>query len=581
LTALRAGHVEASQTIRTEHGWEHETATPETTRHGLAEAALADMAAHGPGRVAVLAVSHADCEDLADRIRRLLEADGKLAGPTLEGPGWGPDPRRYQAGDRVLLHAPLHSGGCRLHNGTTGTVAAVTPDGLTMQVDGDGAVLLPAWFVAGHRQDGSPKLSHGWARTVDGAQGGTWDQVHLLGSPALDRLTGYVGQSRGRQPTHTWNVRPLHDEHAGIVVEPPTATEHVGRAMNRDPVKTFAAYDDPHVLDHQLQAERARHEEVLARRPAFEPSDLAAARTKASRAAAEVNYAEGGVDYARRCLNEVGSLARLSRSGRDERRSRVADLDRAKTRLEDAHTAADVASGTVARLERVEVACAHFDTINTWRRDRIAVIDSQLDDHWANAVTAAVQAGDPFVYGVGRLRRAHDTLSRRIADIDSQLPPDWATELERSESDLARARREVIDAHDRLDDGHDALAEVSRRRFGLLRDRPAIERAGAQLRTARDRVDTATQRHDDLRKRVSGLRAHGAARAAAVESVSPERSRLSGDRTVIRDALETLERSHDRSLGRVLARGLVLDPVRAAPRHSRMREQGLDLGIDL
>ena len=207
----------------------------------------------GRARVAVLAVSHADCEDLADRIRGLLEADGKLSGPTLEGPGWGVEPRRYQAGDRVLLHATLHSGGRRLHNGTTGTVAAVTPEGLTIQVDGGGAALLPAWFVTGHRQDGTPKLSHAWARTVDGAQGGTWDQVHLLGSPALDRLTGYVGQSRGRQPTHTWNVRPVHDEHAGIVVEPPTATEHVGRAMTRDPVKTFAAYDDPHVLDRQLR----------------------------------------------------------------------------------------------------------------------------------------------------------------------------------------------------------------------------------------------------------------------------------------------------------------------------------------
>jgi hypothetical protein len=284
LTALRSGHVEVSQTIRTEHGWEHETATPDATRQGLAEAAVADMAAHGAGRVAVLAVSHADCEDLADRIRGLLQVDAKLSGPVLEGPGWGVDPRRYQAGDRVLLHATLHSGVRRLHNGTTGTVAAVTPEGLTIQVDGGDEASLPVWFVAGHRQDCTPKLSHAWARTVDGAQGGTWDQVHLLGSPALDRLTGYVGQSRGRQPTHTWNVRPVHDEHAGIVVEPPTAAEHVGRAMNRDPVKTFAAYDDPHVLDRQLRAERADHGEILARRPAFEPRDLAAARTKAKEA---------------------------------------------------------------------------------------------------------------------------------------------------------------------------------------------------------------------------------------------------------------------------------------------------------
>jgi hypothetical protein len=259
----------------------------------------------------------------------------------------------------------------------------------------------------------------------------------------------------------------------------------------------------------------------------------------------------------------------------------VADLDRAETRLKDARTAAEAASGTVARLERVEAACAHFDTTHAWRRDRISAIDRQLDDHWADAVTAAVQAGDPFAYGIGRLRRAHDTLGRRIADIDSQLPPDRATELERAETDLARARRDVFNAHDRLDRVHDALAEASRRRFGLFRDHPAIAAAEAQLRTASDWVDAATRRQDDLRHRVSGLRAHGAARAAAVQAVSPERSRLSADRSAIHDALEPFERSLEHSLGRVLSRGLELDRVRAAERHSRTSDRGLDLGIDL
>jgi hypothetical protein len=582
LTALRAGQVEASQTIRTEHRWEHETATPDATRQQLAEAAVGDMAIYGAGRVAVLAVSHADCEDLADRIRGLLVADGKLSGAVLEGPGWGIEPRHYQAGDRVLLHTTLHRGGRRLNNGTTGTVTAVTPNGLTTDVDGGGvSVVLPARFVAGRRQDGTPKLSHAWARTVDGAQGGTWDQVHLLSSPALNRLTGYVGQSRGRQPTHTWNVRPVHVEHAGIVVEPATAAEHVGRAMGRDPVKTFAAYDDPHVLDRQLRAERAEHEEVLARRPAFEQRDLAAALRNASRAAAEVNYAVGGVDCARRRLDGIGPLAKLSRSGRDERRRRVADLDRAETRLAKAHTDDDAARGRVARLEHVDIACSQFDAAHAWRNGRLAIIDRQLDDRWADAVTTAVRAGDPFAYGLHRLRRAHDTLSRRIADIDRHLPPDRAIELERAEADLAAVRTYVTDARHRLDQAHDALAEASRRRLGLFQDHPAIERARAHIHVAGDRVDAATKRRDDLRQRVSSLRAHGVARAAAVEVVSPERSRLSADRSAIHDALEPFERSLDQSLSRVLTRGLALDPARDARRYSRTPDQGLDLGVDL
>ena len=65
---------------------------------------------------------------------------------------------------------------------------------------------MPAEFVTGRSADGRPQVSHAWARTIDGVQGGTWDQVHLLATPALDRYRGYVGQSRSIAPTHTWNT---------------------------------------------------------------------------------------------------------------------------------------------------------------------------------------------------------------------------------------------------------------------------------------------------------------------------------------------------------------------------------------
>ena len=69
----------------------------------MAAAVTADIEVYGPERVVALAVSHADCEDLADRIRADLAA-GVIGGEVLEGPGWA-GARRYQAGDRVLLHA--------------------------------------------------------------------------------------------------------------------------------------------------------------------------------------------------------------------------------------------------------------------------------------------------------------------------------------------------------------------------------------------------------------------------------------------------------------------------------------------
>ena len=63
----------------------------------------------GPAEVVALAVSHADCEDLADRIRTRLRAQGVIDGPELVGPAWRAGERHYAAGDRVLIHGTLRS----------------------------------------------------------------------------------------------------------------------------------------------------------------------------------------------------------------------------------------------------------------------------------------------------------------------------------------------------------------------------------------------------------------------------------------------------------------------------------------
>ncbi len=52
-------------------------------------------------------------------------------------------------------------------------------------------------FVAGRRGDGNPNLSHAWCRTVEGAQGVTWEAVHLLGTASL----GSSGLRARRPPT--------------------------------------------------------------------------------------------------------------------------------------------------------------------------------------------------------------------------------------------------------------------------------------------------------------------------------------------------------------------------------------------
>ncbi len=206
----------------------------------MTAAVVADMAVHGPDRVAALAVTHADCEALADRIRAELTEQGIIAGPHLEGPGWT-TARRYQTGDRILLHAhsnPYLADGTRLTNGTVATILHVTTGGLIVRPDGqDQHAWLSQNFITAKGPDGRPKISHAWARTIDGVQGGTWDQVHLLATPALDGYRGYVGQSRSIQPTHTWNTIPPtsdDDDHGGRLVRPhSTPADQIAAALAR------------------------------------------------------------------------------------------------------------------------------------------------------------------------------------------------------------------------------------------------------------------------------------------------------------------------------------------------------------
>lgn len=84
LADYRRGELTASQGTRATHGWEHSADTPDATREALAQALVADIGRCGPDQVVALAVSHADCEDLADRIRQRLRAAERPRTSTLD-----------------------------------------------------------------------------------------------------------------------------------------------------------------------------------------------------------------------------------------------------------------------------------------------------------------------------------------------------------------------------------------------------------------------------------------------------------------------------------------------------------------
>jgi conjugative relaxase-like TrwC/TraI family protein len=515
LTRYRAGDPEGSQTIRAEHGWEHQHATPADTRQALAAAAVADADRHGVEHVAVLAVSHADCEDLADRIRTVRAARGELRGSILTGPGWGHAGRTYAAGDRILIHTnELRDHG--VANGSTGTVLSVGHERMAILVDDGRTTTLPASLVAGHRPDGTPNVSHAWARTVDGAQGGTWRQVHLLGTPTLDQFTGYVGQSRGQIPTHTWNTRPDPDHPASLLADQRTPSEAVLDALHRAQPKTFAAADDPWPLDRQLRVERDQHVAVLAVRPPDLDADLAAARRALTRAAEEVDRAAHGVGFREARRDRLGPLTRLRRGGRDDITPADQALDGAHRHLERAQQGLVAATARVAELEGAVAASVAWDRTEGWRVDRVGEIDRTLAHHWADVTLRAVRTDDPLAFAIERLRDARATYAADLNQIVATLPPDRRDALTQAQTDLAHRHQRLRTTDASVGRARAALDAAGRRHWGR-RDKPAIHAAEQHLAaTVQDRQHAA-------------------------DAIAPARARLHRERTAVHAWTQAIE----------------------------------------
>ena len=350
----------------------------------MADAVAADIIDHGPPSTVALVVSHGQAEDLADRIRRRLAAAGLINGPVLHGPGWTAE-RAYQAGDRILLHTRHGNRHSPLVNGTVATITAVDDHGLVIHPDGSEATRLPVGFVQGVRADGSPNVSHAWARTVDGAQGGTWDHAHLLGTASLDAYRGYTGQSRSRHPTHTWNTTTLdHGDHGGRLADRRSGAEQVTAALTRRPDTSMAAGDDPWPLDRHLRTVIAAHQAVLDRPPRDCTAELAAARSALTAARHRLTAAEAAVAAATAQLDRLGPFAGVTRAGRASRHHLETDMDTGHAAIIDAAGAVAAAQHHVERLDGDQAAHDTFQRDEAWRHHAIATARDRLDAHWTD-----------------------------------------------------------------------------------------------------------------------------------------------------------------------------------------------------
>jgi Ti-type conjugative transfer relaxase TraA len=140
-----------------------------------------------PGRSRVILThTNAEVRELNEEARGRLRATGDLGDDVAFSADRGA--RAFARGDRLMFLRNERSLGVK--NGTLGTIERVSPEGMTVRLDGGRSVAFDAKDYAA--------VDHGYAATFHKAQGVTVDRAHVLATPGMDRHSAYVGLSRHR-----------------------------------------------------------------------------------------------------------------------------------------------------------------------------------------------------------------------------------------------------------------------------------------------------------------------------------------------------------------------------------------------
>ena len=167
-------------------GMVHAADTREQARGELVDGwDRARQAEPGKSRV-ILTHTNAEVRELNEEARGRLRATGELGDDVTFSADRGA--RQFAHGDRLMFLRNERSLGVK--NGTLGTIERVTPEGMTVRLDGGRQVAFDAKDYA--------HVDHGYAATFHKAQGVTVDRAHVLATPGMDRHSAYVGMSRHR-----------------------------------------------------------------------------------------------------------------------------------------------------------------------------------------------------------------------------------------------------------------------------------------------------------------------------------------------------------------------------------------------
>jgi hypothetical protein len=369
-------------------------------------------------------------------------------------------------------------------------------------------------------------VSHAWARTVDGAQGGTWDHAHLLGTATLDAYRGYTAQSRSIQPTHTWNTATLPTiDFGGQLARDPDPEHQVAAALSRVPDTTMAAVSDPWTVDRELRQLIAAHQDHLDRQPPDRQRELDHAVRQLTATRTSLAAAQAAVDDVRHDREEIGVLAPFSRHGRAERRARDARLHSRQAAAIDAAGPVATALARVERLTREQAAHHCHDRQHGWRRDAIDNAREQLDQHWTDVALACVRADQTLAYGVEPLRIGRRHLAGQLSTIENSLPPDRSGERDTAHETLRARTVARRDAEQQLARTQAALDEQLGRRWPR-RDKTAIAQATNDVDAARRHLTESRSSEAKARGHLTELNHHQQARAGALADTATERHAL-------------------------------------------------------
>lgn len=387
LDALRNGEVERWARAYRDRG--HITIAASAP---AARVALVNDWHRASGDRLMIAARRDDVDDLNQRARELLQAEGIVGPDELDANG-----RRFAKGDRVVGRRNDRTVG--ILNGQRGTIEAIDTDrrSLSVQLDSDKRITIPdSYLQPGH-------LDHGYAITAHRAQGATVDRSFVLGSDELYREWGYTALSRHRDEARFYIARGDLGPERDLPPEHDPVIGRIERLMSRSHAKDLAIHGLPEADQVDLQAEKDTLRTRLADHPAPWP--------KSQRLAEELQRA-----------TESLQAAHARRDRNQESRDELGWFDR--RRRHDLDHVLDINAGDIERAtERWQAATRAYEQADQIERDwltdhgpeaeRLLTVDAELDERDRVDRNAQRQL-DRLVY-------THQPLERQLDDIGMDI----------------------------------------------------------------------------------------------------------------------------------------------------------------